>query len=323
MNLSIRRAAFPADYAGIAGVLSAECPEWPTTVADLAHQDQVRDTRFYRAVFVAEEAASGAEQLIGVASVGHNTQAHREGKFKLDIRVRPDMWGRGAGARLYQALMAHLAPLAPCELYTEVWAAHPRAVRFVTERGFVAVWERVDSRLDVSRFDCTPYAGLEERVHALGIDIQTYAELEHDPERLKKFYTLDRLLWRDVPFGEPLTPLSLEQFEKEEVQAARFIPDACFIAVQEGAFVGYSNLTRSGAYYDTEMTGVLPMYRGKGVATLLKLYGIRYAQAHGNREIWTVNDSVNRAAFALNARLGFQRQGATIRFVKRDPERDR
>ncbi|MDQ2714764.1 MAG: GNAT family N-acetyltransferase [Chloroflexota bacterium] len=319
MHLTIRRAVFPADYAGIAGVLTAECPEWPTTAEDLAHQDQVRDARFYRAVFVAEEVTPGAEQLIGVATAGHDTQAHREGKFKLDIRVRPDMWGRGVGARLYYALMAHLAPLAPRELYTEVWAAHPRAVRFVTERGFVGVWERVDARLDVSCFDFTPYASLEERVHALGIDIRTYTELEYDPDRLKKLYTLDRSLWRDVPFGEPLTPLSLEQFEKEEVQAAKFIAEACFIAVHDGAFIGYSNLTRSGAYYDTEMTGVLPAYQGKGVASLLKLCGIRYAQAHGNCEIWTVNDSVNTAVFALNAKLGFQRQGATIRFVKRDP----
>jgi len=62
---------------------------------------------------------------------------------------------------------------------------------------------------------------------------------------------------------------------------------------------------------------VLPAYRSKGVATLLKLYGIRYAQAHGNREIWTVNDSANTAMLALNAKLGFQRGGATIPFTKR------
>lgn len=45
----------------------------------------------------------------------------------------------------------------------------------------------------------------------------------------------------------------------------------------------------------TDMTGVLPTYRGKGVATLLKLSGIRYAQAHGNYELRVTNDSVNTA----------------------------
>lgn len=62
---------------------------------------------------------------------------------------------------------------------------------------------------------------------------------------------------------------------------------------------------------------MLPVCWGKGVATLLKLHTIRYAQAHGNRDIWTVNDSVNTAMLALNTKLGFQHVGATLRFLKK------
>jgi hypothetical protein len=36
MQLAIRRATFPADYAGIASVLTAECLEWPTNTAVFA-----------------------------------------------------------------------------------------------------------------------------------------------------------------------------------------------------------------------------------------------------------------------------------------------
>lgn len=315
--MEIRPANLPNDYPGIANVLTAEVPEWPTSADDLAYEDAVRDPKFHWAVFVAEDTSSNETNIVGMASVGHDVYAHREGKFKMNIRVHPDWQGRGVGSLLYQALLEHLEPLAPCELYTEVWAAHQRAVRFVTERGFVEVWQRFDGRLDVSTFDFTPYDGLEEQVTALGIEIKSYAELEYDPDRLARLYELDRALWRDVPYGETPTDRSLERFEKEEIRAAKFIPEACFIAVHGSTFVGYSNLTQSGVYYDVEMTGVLLAYRGKGVATLLKLYGIRYAQAHGNRDIWTVNDSVNTAMLALNAKLGFQRQGATIRFVNR------
>lgn len=49
--------------------------------------------------------------------------------------------------------------------------------------------------------------------------------------------------------------------------------------------------------YNIDMTGVLRPYRGRGVATLLKLRGIRYAQAHGNRPLYTVNDSANTACW--------------------------
>jgi RimJ/RimL family protein N-acetyltransferase len=96
-----------------------------------------------------------------------------------------------------------------------------------------------------------------------------------------------------------------------------FLPDACFIALKDGAFVGYSNLLAIEAGYSIDMTGVLRAFRGNGVATALKLRGIRYAQEHGNRRLWAVNDSVNVAMLALNQKLGFVRGGANVRYVKR------
>jgi RimJ/RimL family protein N-acetyltransferase len=68
--------------------------------------------------------------------------------------------------------------------------------------------------------------------------------------------------------------------------------------------------------YNTDMTGVLRPYRGKGVATLLKLRGIRYAQERGKPKLWAVNDSVNTAMLSLNKKLGFVREGANIRYRK-------
>ncbi len=304
MQLVIRHASVPQDYPAIAMVLTAESPEWPTTAEDLAHSDAVRDPKFHWTVFVVEETSLGEKRIIGTASAGHDSLAHREDKFKINIRIHPDMQGQGVGSRLYQELLHHLGPFTPYALYTEVWAAHPRAVRFVTERGFVEAWRRLDYRLNVSEFDFTPYAGLEEQVRASDLKITTYAELEHDPDRLMKLYKLDRTLWRDVPYGETITDRSLEQFEKEEVQAPEFMPEACFIAVHGDEFVGYSNMTQTGNYFDIEMTGVLPAYRGKGVATVLKLCDIRYAQAHGNRELWTVNDSINMRERKIGTKSG-------------------
>ncbi len=81
-------------------------------------------------------------------------------------------------------------------------------------------------------------------------------------------------------------------------------------------FIGYSNLSMSDEGFNTEMTGVLPAYRGRGAATLLKLAGIRYVQAHGKPRLDTQNDAVNMAMMALNQKLGFIQTGVTLRFVK-------
>jgi RimJ/RimL family protein N-acetyltransferase len=200
-----------------------------------------------------------------------------------------------------------------------VWHALPRPARFLKERGFVESWQRIDSYLDVADFDFGPYTGLEEKLQAEGIEIKTYAGLAGDPDRLAKLYELDWALWQDIPYGQAVAKRSLAQFAAEEVNHPMYLPEACFIALKAGQFIGYSNLAEIDLGLDTSTTGVLRAYRGRGVATLLKLYGIRYAQAHGNRRLWVTNDSINAAMLELNKKLGFVREGAIIRFVKEIP----
>jgi mycothiol synthase len=316
MQYMIRPATLPDDFCRIAELLNAENPEWPVTAAELEREAALRDPRLQWAVFVAEEPGARGAVLAGVASCGHDPQAHREEKCMIDIRVRPELQGRGIGAALYRTMEDHSRANQARELHTDVWAAHPRSARFVVERGFVERWRRLDAYLDVAMFDSAPYSDLEAHLEAVGITVCSYAELADDPECIEKLHRLDAALWQDVPFGEPITVVSPARFEQECINNPRFIPEACFIAVHNAMFVGYSYLTRGDGYYLTEMTGVLPAYRGKGIAKLLKLRGIQYAQARANTQIRTVNDSINTPMLRLNLQLGFQHQGATIRFVK-------
>jgi GNAT superfamily N-acetyltransferase len=296
-------------------VRNAEAPEWPVTAEDLRDEEERRDPGYPRISLVAEE----SHRLVGVATAGADEMAHREGRFHIDLRVPPDLQGQGIGRALYEELIRHLAPHRPVELVTMVWHALERANRFVIDRGFVETFRRIDSTLVVKDFDFTPYEGLEERVRLLGIEVKTYAGLERDPRRLEKLWELDRELWQDVPYGEPVTRPSLERFEKELIQSRDFLPEACFVAVCGDTFAGYSLLLQGEGYFDTDMTGVRRAYRGRGVATLLKLLGIRYALAHGGLELRTVNDSVNEGMLALNEKLGFRRQGASIHYKKDFP----
>ena len=64
------------------------------------------------------------------------------------------------------------------------------------------------------------------------------------------------------------------------------------------------------------VTGVLPAYRGRGIAMALKLATIAYAQARGSTEIRTWNEVQNTGMLVINDRLGFVRQPAWITFEK-------
>jgi mycothiol synthase len=314
MTISIRHANLPQEYPAIAAVLRSDNPS-AATADELAYDDAARDARYHHATFVAEIIERGELLIAGVAFVGNDPLAHRVGMFEIDLRVHLHWQGHGVGKALYEVVMEHLAALGAREVTSMVWQAHPRAGRFLLERGFAEVWQRADSSLDVSDFDWAPYAGLEQQVRAQGIEVTTYAELSNDPARLEKLYELDWALWQDIPYGQAVARRSLEQFATE-VNHPRFLPDACFIAVKNGELVAYSNLITAQEGFDTDMTGVLRAYRGKAVATLLKLRGIRYAQEHGNQKLWVVNDAVNAPMLGLNAKLGFVRGGVNVRYLK-------
>jgi GNAT superfamily N-acetyltransferase len=54
-----------------------------------------------------------------------------------------------------------------------------------------------------------------------------------------------------------------------------------------------------------EMTGVRASHRRRGIATAMKVLGIRFARSAGARWLYTVHDVRNSDAIELNRRLGY------------------
>lgn len=159
-------------------------------------------------------------------------------------------------------------------------------------------------------------AVLARKLERQGIHIKTYPQLSDDPARDEKLRALSWQLEQDVPYGEPPTELDLEAFRRERLAPAPVLEDAFYVAVSGGRYLGMSSLWDYGAYLETEFTGVLPEYRGRGVAALMKLLGVRYAQRRGVAEVRTTNDAGNDAMRRLNEQLGFVAQPALLRLEK-------
>ena len=321
--VTVRLARLPDDYGQIAAVLcdeqgDAEGDE-STTPEELRDEDDAREPGRPWARFV----AFMGERMVGAAVVEPDSIHYRADVFKFDLRVRQDDQGKGAGKALYAAVLDFVAPYRPRELNTLVWWVLPRPQRFLWDRGFVERHRRIDQVLDLAQFDDAHFAALADENNADEIVIRTYAELAADPDRNARLHALDVALWEDVPVGEtlsvtPMVPRSLAQFEREELLRPDFMPDAWFIAVRraDGAYIGYTSHRPFDGGLNVEMTGVLPAFRRRGLATRLKLYGIRYAREHGLAQLTTVNDAPNVAMLSLNRRFGFTVNGQLIRFVK-------
>lgn len=309
MNVNIRP-FMPDDYEAALGVWNTALPEYAETVAEWQHNDAHRDPKCKHARLLAER--DGV--MIGYAEYDQFAGMYHPRKFFVFVVVHPEYREQGVGAALYTALITALAPHDPLAVRTQVREDMLRAVRFAESRGFKADMRSWESRLDVQALDFDAFAAVEDRMQAEGIALKTLRELEADPERDHKLFELNRVLARDVPAPEQRTDRDYEQYITGMLGNPDLLPDGYIVALDNGAYVGMSNLWKSAIDDEliTGLTGVKREYRRKGIALALKLRALRYARDRGIKTVKTVNESNNRAMLAINEALGFRKQPAWI-----------
>jgi GNAT superfamily N-acetyltransferase len=311
MSLTLR--PFTADdYPALVRVNNAVEPDYPITAEEWRYEDEHQEPRCRWARWLAGWDA----EVVGFGQYGQSPYRYHPRKFEITVSVHPGFQGRGIGSALYNHLLEALRPLDPVLLQAYTREDRPRAVRFLSDRGFQEVMREWESRLDVRTFDPAPFSDREEKVRAQGIEIRTLRELETDPDRNRKLYALMCELERDVPSPDAPTDPDYSSWIAHTLNNPNLLPDGWFIAVHHGQYLGYTNLWRSqaGDYLDTGLTGVKREYRRRGIALALKLRAAAYARQCGAAEIRTGNEVGNVGMLAINQRLGFVRQPAWIQF---------
>ncbi|HLF27171.1 MAG TPA: GNAT family N-acetyltransferase [Anaerolineae bacterium] len=313
MNLVIRPFS-PDDYAAITEVSNAAFPEYSRSIAERRYWDEHQDPRckFQRWV------ALRADRVIGLGEYSQPPFMYHPRKFYVHAVVHPAQRRQGVGRALYTQLLAALQAFDPLLLRSEAREDMTDSRHFLEHRDFREDMRAWESRLDVAAFDFTPYAGVEERVCAQGIALKTLAELAADPDRNRKLYEMFMEVEPDVPAPDAHTAVDYDHFIERTLGNPNLLPDAFFIAVHNGAYVGSSALWASQGNADlyTGLTGVKRAYRRKGIALAMKLRGIDYARTHGRKLIKTWNESNNRPMLSINEALGYVKQPAWITFVK-------
>ncbi|CAM4307615.1 GNAT family N-acetyltransferase [Deinococcus marmoris] len=322
-NFTLREFRKPQDYAAVADVLNASNPSWPLTPELLQTWDESRDP----ALFYTEVLAECGGRVVGAGGIGHDDFAFEDWRYGGQMGVHPDFRGQGIGAALHDELLRRVRERGAREVRTmssdEVNDAPGRA--FLEKRGYVAAWERYESRLNPADVDLSRFDGLLASVAADGVEFRSLTELANEPQRNRWLYELDWELFQDVPMGMTLTKRPLEAWVKQELEDPTLAPHLSFVAIRPelddpltGPCIGYSTLGRnpSGFYY-IGMTGVKRADRGKGIAKALKVAAMRGLNALGGGEIRTFNDSPNVAMLRMNEGLGFKRTSTRYRYELR------
>jgi GNAT superfamily N-acetyltransferase len=290
------REAVPADYAAAFRVVSEVIPEFVQTESGFRHRQEVLPPEARRRAWVADEEG----EIVGWARAFVRYE-ESGGSSQVGISVLPSRRGRGIGSGLLDRALEHLADTP--RVFT---VARADGRSFAERRGFRLTHTGRISAVDPRGVDTTELEGTTARLRSLA---------EIGPE---KVFAVDSVAALDVPADELPDRMEFERWRQATWESPDLDLTAGYAACVNGQAVAVSytavDLPRSRAA--NAFTGVLPEWRGRGLARLVKLAVIRHLAAAGVSLLVTENDETNAAMLAVNTRLGFRPHGAHYNYLR-------
>ena len=251
----------------------------------------------------------------------------REGQFRMDLIVAQAWRRQGIGEALLQRLMAALRTQNAMIVQARTRDDRPESLAFLMRRGFTQTNRMIHLRLSIANASTAALAPLTAGLDAQGITIVTLdrervqtADCPAKIQQLIRATTPERVS-NPYRVGSDTELCSAEDAKRSwesyiSGPARSLRPDAFFLAKKGEGYIGLSFLGPEGVTGEVVQgdTAVHSDWRRQGIATLLKLHTIAYAQQYGYAEITT--STASPGMLALNERLGFRQDWAEVRLVK-------
>ena len=312
MNTSVRLAR-ASDYPAIASLLNArEDGDHQVEAGELERFDERwvgHDAAFRRVVGVTDGFIVATGYIC--ASWGERTEP---GHYWLNIAVPPDRPRQAIDVAVFDDLYRSVGGSAR-ELWTCTREDHAQHLTYLDRRGFAERFRSWGAHLELDAFDASRWTGLVERLVAEGVRLVLYAELHGDPERDEKLMALQDALEEDVVHFEPIVPKRIG-----DVIGPETILEALVVAVvPDGNYVGLACLlgSQSDASIGCGLTGVLPAYRRRGIATALLARTAEIAKRLGAEELNSGGGGGADAAIVRASRaIGFDVEPPWVTYSK-------
>lgn len=307
------RPAREDDAPAITEIINRDYPE-PATVEQV--RERIRDSGGGRTVtrLVATDDATG--QVVGY---GHMLRDDwmEPGLFWAHVAVDPRARRQGVGSLLYENLLNWARERGGATFRGEAREAIPAALPFAERHGYHVDRHIFESTLGLATFDERPFLPTLDAARAAGIRFFSLADLGDTMEARRKLYEVERVVARDIPGGSESATRPFEIFLREVCDPAQYRPDTQLVAAAGEDWIGMAGVLDFPANRSmyNGITGVLPAYRGRGVAKALKVLAIEAARARGAAYVRTNNDSQNAPMLAINRALGYQPEPGYYRLL--------
>jgi len=270
---------------------------------------------------VVEDASGRLAAMADVSDGG--AFRHPDGAQSGGVSVARADRGKGIASSLLAVIVDEAIRRKAPRFLAGVSAAHRDAIEWATKRGFREIGRRIEAYVELGTFDPSPFAARIDAVRKSGITFRTIEEIldGRDAESRERFirelHEAERPMWEDIPWATPTPHWPLERFRQLGFESGQMIADASIIAYDGDTIAGMTTTgKRESLDGYTWMTGVGRDYRGRGLATAIKVEALSRAKAKGLRAMLTTNDEPNKAMREINAKLGYQTLPAHIQLEK-------
>ncbi len=209
---------------------------------------------------------------------------------------------QGIGSGLLHAIARSAADAGKDGLHAPCRDDRPASIDFLIHRGFRELERQKMVRLELDGLTPPPFAAPD------GLILTSLAER---PDLVTDVHAVALETFADIPGGdEPMAVGDLAEFRARDVDRPGIQPDAFMLAVEVATdrVAGDASLQRVPGQPDVawhDMTAVRHAWRGRGLATTLKLATVAWGIDHGLTALATGNDEGNAPMRAVNARLGY------------------
>ncbi|MFW6040313.1 MAG: GNAT family N-acetyltransferase [Thermoplasmatota archaeon] len=316
-NFKIRKFK-DSDYSEIVRLEEKVYPDMKTSEKSYRFRDKNRAEKCKHQRYIAQI----DDKVIGHGFYTQWEGSYQPGKFFIYILIHPDYQGIGYGLKFYQRILEELKEYDPVKLVCSAREDKERAIRFIKDRDFKETMKMWEAELKVNEFDFDEYSGLQGKLSEEGIVLTSLAELEMNENNKKKLYELNEDIMEDVPMPDEYTRTDYERFIKRTFDHPEFFPEGYIIATKDDDFIGLSRhwLKDEENALFTGLTGVRRGYRGKGIATAMKVEAIKTAKENDIKKIKTMNETGNEDILHINKKMGFEIKPAWIDFEKQRDE---
>jgi RimJ/RimL family protein N-acetyltransferase len=248
---------------------------------------------------------------------------HPDGAQSGGVSVARAARGKGIGSALLAVIIDEAVRRKAPRFLAGANAAHTESLEWAAKRGFREIGRRLESYIELARFDHARFGTHVDEVRRSGIALRTIAEIldgrdgEGRESFIRALYDAEGPMWEDIPYATPTPHWPYDRFRQMYFESGQLIGDASTVAYDGGAIAGFTMTAKRGSLDGaTWITGVGRDYRGRGIATAIKVEALSRAKARGLRALVTTNDEPNKAMREINAKLGYQPLPAHVQLEK-------